>query len=140
PLTSILTVTYSTLPASDGAPMASADRSIKDRVIARLDSPVATAGVVGLDADADTASPEGSRGGGARGRDRAWEMRVPREVLEQQIEGYRRMTPGRKLEIAAGLRVFAMELKLAGLRLHHPDLSDDALRDRLSEFFGRAGA
>ena len=38
-----------------------------------------------------------------------------------QIEGFRRMTPAQKLQMVADLYDAGIQLKVAGLRLAHPD-------------------
>lgn len=43
------------------------------------------------------------------------------------------MSAERKLEIAFGLRAFAIETKRASLRRQHPELSDEALQSLLRE-------
>jgi len=67
-------------------------------------------------------------------------VHVSEEVLRLQIEGLRAMSPVRKLEIAAGLRAFAWETKLANLRLQHPNLPEGTHQTLLREIFGHAGA
>ena len=44
-----------------------------------------------------------------------------------QIEGFRRMTPGEKLEMVAALYRTGIELRVAGLRLAHPDWPEERL-------------
>jgi hypothetical protein len=38
-----------------------------------------------------------------------------------QVEGFRRMTPAQKLEMVADLYEAGIQLRVAGLRLAHPD-------------------
>jgi len=38
-----------------------------------------------------------------------------------QIEGFRRMTPAQKLSMAAALYEAGIQLRVAGLRMAHPD-------------------
>jgi len=45
-----------------------------------------------------------------------------------QIQAYRRMTPAEKLRIACQLNRAARELKAAGLRMQHPDWSEEAVQ------------
>ena len=54
----------------------------------------------------------------------------------------RRMTPGRRLQIAQELYDTAWQIKEAGLRRQHPDWSDDAIRAKCRRIFltGYAGA
>lgn len=54
-------------------------------------------------------------------------------VLEVQSRIFREMSAERKLALADELLKLARELKLAGLRMQHPDLSDDELRRRVIE-------
>ena len=49
-----------------------------------------------------------------------------------QVEGFRRMTPAQKLEMVADLYECGIQLRVAGLRLAHPEW----LRERL-EFEAR---
>jgi len=51
-----------------------------------------------------------------------------------QLEGFRRMTPAEKLQMVADLYHAGIELRMAGLRMTHPDWP----RERL-EFEARRG-
>jgi len=44
-----------------------------------------------------------------------------------QIEGFRRMTPAQKLKMVADLYETGIRLRMAGLRLAHPDWPDKRL-------------
>jgi hypothetical protein len=44
-----------------------------------------------------------------------------------QIEGFRRMTPAEKLQMVADLYHAGIRLRMAGLRLQHPDWPDERL-------------
>lgn len=44
-----------------------------------------------------------------------------------QIEGFRRMTPAQKLQMVADLYHAGIQLKVAGLRMTHPDWSEERL-------------
>jgi len=44
-----------------------------------------------------------------------------------QIEGFRRMTPAEKLKMVADLYETGIRLRVAGLRLAHPDWPDERL-------------
>jgi len=44
-----------------------------------------------------------------------------------QIEGLRRMTPAQKLKMVAELYETGIRLRMAGLRLAHPDWPDERL-------------
>jgi len=66
---------------------------------------------------------------------------------QQQAEGLqndliRKMSPGRRLEIAASLYQMAWDLKMSGLRSQHPDWSEAVLASKTRRIFvtGYAGA
>ena len=44
-----------------------------------------------------------------------------------QLEGFRRMTPAEKLRLVAALYETGILLRMAGLRMAHPDWSDERL-------------
>ena len=44
-----------------------------------------------------------------------------------QIEGFRRMTPAEKLKMVADLYEAGIQLRMAGLRLAHPDWPEERL-------------
>ena len=44
-----------------------------------------------------------------------------------QIEGFKRMTPAQKLQMVADLYETGISLRVAGLRLQHPDWADERL-------------
>lgn len=44
-----------------------------------------------------------------------------------QIEGFRRMTPAQKLQMVADLYHTGIRLKMAGLRMAHPDWTEEKL-------------
>ena len=44
-----------------------------------------------------------------------------------QIEGFRRMTPAQKLEMVCDLYETGIQLRIAGLRMKHPDWSLERL-------------
>jgi hypothetical protein len=50
------------------------------------------------------------------------------EAHHLQMEVYRRMDPGHKVEIALEMSEFVFELAAAGVRVHHPDYDDDQVR------------
>jgi hypothetical protein len=56
----------------------------------------------------------------------------------EQIRAYRRMTPAEKLGVAFQLYRAARELKAAGLRMQHPDWSEEAVQVKVREVFLRA--
>jgi len=45
------------------------------------------------------------------------------------------MTPEQKLRVASGLYHFARELKATGLRVQHPDWSQEEIEDKVREIF-----
>ena len=45
-----------------------------------------------------------------------------------QIEGFRRMTPAQKLRMVAELYAAGIELRVASLRMSHPDWTEQRLR------------
>lgn len=53
----------------------------------------------------------------------------------KQIEAYRRMSPERKLEIAAELREAAWQMKAAGIRMQHPDWSEERVQEEVRRIF-----
>lgn len=44
-----------------------------------------------------------------------------------QLEGFRRMTPAEKLRLVAALYETGIRLRMAGLRMAHPDWPDERL-------------
>jgi len=44
-----------------------------------------------------------------------------------QVEGFRRMSPARKLQMVSDLYAAGIRLKAAGLRLAHPDWTEERL-------------
>ena len=62
------------------------------------------------------------------------------EAERIQIAAYRAMTPGRKLELAAGLRQFAWEVKASGLRKSNPGWPEAEIQSAVREIFRRAAA
>lgn len=44
-----------------------------------------------------------------------------------QLEGFKRMTPKQKLQMVADLYETGIQLRVAGLRMIHPDWSDERL-------------
>jgi hypothetical protein len=56
----------------------------------------------------------------------------------EQIEIYRRMTPGRRLEIAEQLYWSARRMKWAWLRAHHPSWSDAEVEAEVTRNFSHA--
>jgi len=61
------------------------------------------------------------------------------EAERIQIEGYRAMTPGRKLELAFDLRAVAWELKASGLRQQHPEWDETAVQNQVREIIRLGG-
>lgn len=56
-----------------------------------------------------------------------------------QIGGLRRMTPAQKLQMVADLYNAGIRLKAAGLRLAHPDWSDERLEREARRSLRHAG-
>ena len=54
---------------------------------------------------------------------------------ERQVEIFKAMTPGRKLEMAFNMYRTAWELKAARLREIHPDGTDEAIEGAVREIF-----
>ena len=57
------------------------------------------------------------------------------EMDPRQIELYRLMSPSQKIRIALRLYYSAWQLKEAGLRLHHPEWTQEELQERTKEIF-----
>ena len=53
----------------------------------------------------------------------------------EQKKIYQSMTPEQKLRVASGLYHFARELKATGLRVQHPDWSQEEIEDKVREIF-----
>jgi hypothetical protein len=58
-----------------------------------------------------------------------------KKAEEIRREIYRKMTPERKLEIAFALDREARKLKAAGLRMQHPDWSEEQIAAQVKEIF-----
>ncbi len=56
----------------------------------------------------------------------------------EQIEIYRRMTPGRRLEIAEQLYWLARRLKHAGLKAQHPDWTGQQIETEVTRIISHA--
>ena len=56
----------------------------------------------------------------------------------EQIEIYRRMTPGRRLEIAEQMYWSARRMKFAWLRTQHPDWTDAEIEVEVTRNFSHA--
>jgi len=56
----------------------------------------------------------------------------------EQVEIYRRMTPGRRLEIAEQMYWSARELKGAWLRSQHPDWTEEQVDQEVTRLFSHA--
>jgi hypothetical protein len=56
----------------------------------------------------------------------------------EQIEIFKRMTPGRRLQLAEQLYWFARRLKTAGVRAHHPDWSAEQVNAEVRRIFAHA--
>jgi hypothetical protein len=53
----------------------------------------------------------------------------------EQVEIFRKMSPAKKLELAANFWFGARELKAAGLRSMHPDWSEEQIQQKVYELF-----
>lgn len=56
-------------------------------------------------------------------------------LTPEQVDIYRRMSPARKLEIAAEFQFAARELKAAVLRTQHPEWPEEKIRAKVREAF-----
>ena len=56
-----------------------------------------------------------------------------------QIEGFRRMSPARKLRMVADLYQAGIQLRVAGLRMTHPDWSAERLEFEARRSLRHAG-
>jgi hypothetical protein len=56
-----------------------------------------------------------------------------------QLEGLKRATPAQKLEMAAALYEAGIRLRMAGLRMTHPDWSDEQLDHEARRSLRHAG-
>lgn len=63
-------------------------------------------------------------------------MMISDESRRAELEALRRMTPQQKLAVMRGLIRQAYELKAAGIRAAHPDLSEEEVRARTRELVG----
>jgi hypothetical protein len=60
------------------------------------------------------------------------------QTSAEQFEALRRMPPERRLALAEQLYWFARELKAAGLRVHHPDWSEEQVTCEVRRLFTHA--
>ena len=58
---------------------------------------------------------------------------------EAEYEALRRMTPAKKLAVMTALIRQAYELKVAGIRVVRPDLTEEEIRARARELVGGDG-
>jgi hypothetical protein len=56
-----------------------------------------------------------------------------------QVEGFRRMTPAQKLRMVADLYEAGVRLKVAGLRMTHPDWPPEKLEEEARRSLRHAG-
>lgn len=56
---------------------------------------------------------------------------TPEAALNQQIEGYRKMTGEQRLKIALDLRELACDVARAGIRHQHPHATEAEVDERL---------
>ena len=57
----------------------------------------------------------------------------PDAALEMQIERYRQMSPGERIELALRLHEFASEVARSGIRAQHPDAGPEQVEALLRE-------
>jgi hypothetical protein len=67
-------------------------------------------------------------------------MLADEQTSPEQIEIYRRMTPGRRLEVAEQLYWSARKLKTAGVRSQHPDWPEEKINAEVNRIFLHAGS
>jgi hypothetical protein len=60
------------------------------------------------------------------------------QTSPEQFEALRRMTPGRRLELAEGLYWSARKLKAAWVRTQHPDWTEDVVVREVTRIFANA--
>jgi hypothetical protein len=63
----------------------------------------------------------------------------PEALHPLQVEGFRRMSPARKLQMVADLYAAGIRLRAAGLRLAHPDWTEDELQRQARRSLLHAG-
>ena len=56
-------------------------------------------------------------------------------VTPEQIEIYKAMSPAKKLELAGRFHLASRHLKAQGLRMQHPDWTDEQVNQRVKELF-----
>jgi hypothetical protein len=61
------------------------------------------------------------------------------DIHPVQLEGFRRMTPAQKLQMVADLYHAGIRLKVAGLKLKHPDWSEQRLEHEARRSLLHAG-
>jgi hypothetical protein len=66
-------------------------------------------------------------------------MLADEQTSPEQIEIYRRMTPGRRLEVAEQLYWSARKLKAAGVRSQHPYWPEEKVSAEVNQIFLHAG-
>ena len=65
-------------------------------------------------------------------------MLVDEQMSPEQVEAYRRMPPGRRLDLAERLYWSARELKSAWVRQCHPDWSEARVAQEVTRIFTSA--
>ena len=58
----------------------------------------------------------------------------------EQVRIFKAMSPARKLELAAAFYFAAKHLKRQGLKLQHPDWTEERVEQKVREFFLYAGS
>lgn len=61
------------------------------------------------------------------------------KIHPKQLEGFRRMTPAQKLRMVADLYEAGIQLRVAGLRMAHPDWPPERLDRHARESLRHAG-
>jgi hypothetical protein len=60
-------------------------------------------------------------------------------IHPEQVEGFRRLSPADKLRMVCALYEAGIRLRMAGLRMAHPDWSDDRLEQEARRGLLHAG-
>ena len=67
-------------------------------------------------------------------------MLADEQTSPEQFAIYRRMTPGRRLEVAEQLYWSARRMKAAWLKSLHPDWTEDRIEAEVTSNFSHAGS
>ena len=66
-------------------------------------------------------------------------FKMDETIHPKQLEGFRRMTPAQKLRMVADLYEAGIQLRVAGLRIAHPDWPPERLDRHARESLRHAG-